>query len=61
MGNGGADLTRTYVIEPLSFMIAAAGKLLFHVPDFDDNDETFGDRIVPPQRRIRSANQCGWP
>ncbi|MFM8477149.1 MAG: hypothetical protein ACKOEO_15320, partial [Planctomycetaceae bacterium] len=42
MGSGGSDLTQTYTIEPMSFMIAAAGKLLFHVPDFDGNDETFG-------------------
>ncbi|HCP13894.1 MAG TPA: hypothetical protein DIT89_16290, partial [Planctomycetaceae bacterium] len=42
MGDNRGDLVRTYTIEPLSFMIAAAGKLLFHVPDFDSNDETFG-------------------
>jgi hypothetical protein len=45
MGSGGSDLTRTYTIEPKSFMISAAGKLLFHVPDLDGNDETFGTEL----------------
>ncbi|MEN9555968.1 MAG: hypothetical protein RLZZ232_2254, partial [Planctomycetota bacterium] len=45
MGSGGSDQTQTYTIEPQSFMISAAGKLLFHVPDFDGNDETFGTEL----------------
>jgi hypothetical protein len=44
MGEGGSDLTQTYNIEPWSFMIAAAGKLLFHVPTFDAEDP-FGEQL----------------
>jgi hypothetical protein len=41
MGENGTDLTQTYDIQPISFLIAVAGKLIFHVPDFND-DDTFG-------------------
>ncbi len=38
------DLTQSYEIEPYSLMVAAAGKLLFHVPTFDEADP-FGQEL----------------
>ncbi|MFO0878227.1 MAG: hypothetical protein U0840_12825 [Gemmataceae bacterium] len=36
MGPNGSDLTQTYQIEPYSLMVAAAGKMIFSVPTFND-------------------------
>ncbi|MEY2727818.1 MAG: hypothetical protein RLZZ458_3685, partial [Planctomycetota bacterium] len=44
MGENGDDLTRVYEIDPVSFMLAVAGKLVMHVPDFND-DDTFGTEL----------------
>ncbi|MFM8477800.1 MAG: hypothetical protein ACKOEO_18610, partial [Planctomycetaceae bacterium] len=40
-GAGGTDLTETYVLSPYLFALQAAGKMIFHVPDGNE-DTTFG-------------------
>ncbi|MFM7057153.1 MAG: hypothetical protein ACKO2P_09565, partial [Planctomycetota bacterium] len=40
-GAGGTDLTETYVLSPFLFALQAAGKMIFHVPDGNE-DTTFG-------------------
>ncbi|MFN9046546.1 MAG: hypothetical protein ACK5YC_00320, partial [Planctomyces sp.] len=36
---GGGDLTETYVLPPLYFGLQAAGKMVLHVPDFNEDDQ----------------------
>ena len=43
-GEDGGDLTQTYLIDRYSFQVAAAGKLLFHVPTFNP-DDPFGQEL----------------
>ncbi|MEI7700245.1 MAG: hypothetical protein WCK86_10635, partial [Planctomycetia bacterium] len=38
---GGGDLTETYTLSPFLFGLQGAGKIVFHVPDFNE-DTTFG-------------------
>ncbi len=44
-GEGGAALTQTYQIPAKSFLVAAAGKLLFHQPKFDGSDPLSGPEL----------------
>ncbi|MFN9035531.1 MAG: hypothetical protein ACK5YO_04505, partial [Planctomyces sp.] len=41
---GGGDLTETYTLAPNLFAVQAAGKLNFHVPDGNE-DNQFGDQL----------------
>ncbi|MEN9556606.1 MAG: hypothetical protein RLZZ232_2892, partial [Planctomycetota bacterium] len=43
-GPGGSDLTETYTLAPWLFAFQAAGKLIFHVPDFNE-DTVFGTEL----------------
>ncbi|MEI7699746.1 MAG: hypothetical protein WCK86_08130, partial [Planctomycetia bacterium] len=43
-GPGGSDLTETYTLAPWLFAFQAAGKLIFHVPDFNE-DTNFGMQL----------------
>ncbi|MCY2990036.1 MAG: hypothetical protein NTY19_19505, partial [Planctomycetota bacterium] len=43
-GKDGGDLVQTFIIDPLSFGVQAAGKLLFHVPTFNP-DAPFGPEL----------------
>ena len=44
-GEGGTTLTQTYQIPAQSFLVAAAGKLIFHQPSFDGSDPLSGPEL----------------
>ena len=44
-GDGGTDLTQTYQIPGQSFLVAAAGKLIFHEPRFGSADPLGGPEL----------------